>query len=585
MGQNPVFLVGMTIPCRNILLFLMLFLCSCPVYPQNSFIDSVKSTLQTQKDNTNKVRSLYKISIFYAGSYPDSGLLYAQKALDLAEKLHFENGIYYAEVCLANSLATLGNYPLAIEFGLKGLSLAKKTGSHLEIIWANGSLADCYFYLGDFATSLQYDLEIKKIAETYYPDSLAFICRDLSRLFNVMNQPDSALLYAKKSYEGLKSWHYLERAFVIFTTMGDAFSGMHNYDSALFYYKTGMAISLKNNAETDLVDIYTGMAKVFRDKNNPDSALWYAMKVFTAKIGKSYPVGLLKAANMLVSVYESKNKPDSALKYLQITIDIKDSLFNREKTIAVQNLSYKEQEKLKELESSRLQLQARYRMYSFIAALIVFLVIAGILLKNKRQKQLQNMRDSIAEDLHDDIGSTLSSISILSELAKKKSPEASSLLASISESTGNIQENISDIIWTINPKYDRFENILQRMNQFASEILDAKNIELDFVSDPSLSTSRLTMDQRKNFYLFFKEVINNAAKYSEAKKICVRISQTDHHIDMNIRDNGKGFDTTKTFNGNGMNTLQKRGAELNADYKIQSTMNEGTVVQLTFKIT
>jgi signal transduction histidine kinase len=484
--SKPVFLGGMTIPGRNILVLLMLFLCSWPAYPQNNFIDSIKNTLQAQKDDTNKVRSLYHASIFYARHSPDSGLLYAKKALDLGEKLHFENGIYYAEVCLTNSLATLGNYPLAIEFGLKALSLAKKTDRHLEIIWANGCLADCYFYLDDFNTSLQYDLEIKKIAETYYPDSLAFIYRDLSRLFNVMNQRDSALLYAKKSYEGLKSWHYLEKFFIIFTTVGNAFSGMHNYDSALFYYKTGMAISLKRNDETHLVDIYTGIAKVFMDKNNQDSALWYAMKVFTAKIGKSYPVGLLKAANMLVSVYESKNKPDSALKYLQIATDIKDSLFNREKTIAVQNLSYKEQEKLKALETSRLQLQSRYRMYFFLAALIVFLVIASILLRNKRQKQLQNMRDSIAEDLHDDNGSTLSSISILSELAKKKSPEASSLLASISESTGNIQENISDIIWTVNPKYDRFENILQRMNQFASEILDAKNIEFDFVSDPSL---------------------------------------------------------------------------------------------------
>ena len=90
------------------------------------------------------------------------------------------------------------------------------------------------------------------------------------------------------------------------------------------------------------------------------------------------------------------------------------------------------------------------------------------------------MRNSIADDLHDDIGSTLSSISIMSELAKAKSPEALSLLASIGESTITIQENMSDIVWAIKSENDRFENVLQRMNQFASEILDAKNIELGF---------------------------------------------------------------------------------------------------------
>jgi two-component system, NarL family, sensor histidine kinase UhpB len=148
-----------------------------------------------------------------------------------------------------------------------------------------------------------------------------------------------------------------------------------------------------------------------------------------------------------------------------------------------------------------------------------------------------------------------------------------------------MQENMSDIVWAIKSGNDRFENVLQRMNQFASEILDAKNIELDFKSDPSLSGSKLTMEQRKNFYLFFKEIINNAAKYSDAKMVSVCISQKDHYAEMNIRDDGKGFDTNKIFNGNGMNTLKKRAAELNAYFKIASQINEGTAVQLKFKIT
>ena len=84
---------------------------------------------------------------------------------------------------------------------------------------------------------------------------------------------------------------------------------------------------------------------------------------------------------------------------------------------------------------------------------------------------------------------------------------------------------MSDIIWTIKSDNDRFENVLRRMNQFASELLDAKNIELEFNDFVAPSISRLTMEQRKNFYLFFKEVINNAAKYSEADKVIVNIVQ------------------------------------------------------------
>ena len=226
-------------------------------------------------------------------------------------------------------------------------------------------------------------------------------------------------------------------------------------------------------------------------------------------------------------IYESKNNPDSTLKYLQIAIGLKDSLFNREQTIAIQNLTYKEQEKQKEIAASKLELRNQFIMYFSLVVFVAVLVIASIVLRNNRQKQLQNMRNSIADDLHDDIGSTLSSISILSELAKQKSPEAKSLLDSIGENTLSIQENMSDIVWTITSKNDRFVNVLHRMNQFASEIFEAKNIELDFTSDAALSTSRLTMKQRKNFYLFFKEVINNAAKYSDAKKVSVTISKKE----------------------------------------------------------
>src|SRR5882672_2088641 len=105
------------------------------------------------------------------------------------------------------------------------------------------------------------------------------------------------------------------------------------------------------------------------------------------------------------------------------------------------------------------------------------------------------------------------------------------------------------------------------------------------LNDTSLAASKLTMEQRKNFYLFFKEVINNAAKYADAKKVSVCIAQKDHYVEMNIRDDGKGFDTSTIFSGNGMNTLKKRAEELNGDFKITSNINEGTVVQLKFKIT
>ncbi len=584
----------MKVGAQKIILYLLFYLCSITAGAQSTnYIDSLKNVVAGQDADTNKLKNLSYISYSYRQFYPDSSIAYGQRALVLSEKLHYDKGIFESQISLCQSLMIAGNYPLELEYCFKALATAKRIGDITSLSVANYMLSECYYNLGDFNTSLVYLREVIPVVSKLYPESMYQMCVNLSKLYESRKQPDSALQYARMAFDGMNNnscliqgeYNYLAEFSRITPLLGNAFAGRRVYDSALYYFRMGIPVSSFYYLQADMIDGYNGIAAVYKETGRPDSAIWYSQKVLAEKITNVYPVGIIKAANMLSVIYESNAKPDSALKYARIATDLKDSLFNREKFIAVQHLTNKEQEKEREIEESRIEMQSRYKMYLLLAGLVAFLVIAGILLKNKRQKQLQHMRNSIADDLHDDIGSTLSSISIMSELAKEKSPDAIPLLQSIEENTLMIQENMSDIVWAVNPKNDRFGNVLQRMNQFASDILEAKNIELDFANDNSVISSRLSMGQRKNFYLFFKEVINNAAKYSDAKKVFVRISQKDNHIVMTIRDDGKGFDADTVFNGNGMTTIRKRGTELNASYKITSQVNEGTIVDLKFKIT
>ena len=548
--------------------------------------DSLKKVILLQKEDTNKVKLLYNLSFSYvAGSYADTALVYAQQALELAERLKFERGTFWSLITLGGSLGILGNYPLALEYDFKALALAKKMNRVLEICYGNGSLAECYYYMGEYELSLRYVREVIKIGEEHLSYDIYWMWIYMSRAFHGLNQPDSALLYAKKAYAIISRRDFLYAKSVISPLMGDAYYGKANYDSALLFYRLGIPIAIKRHTETVLIDNYYGIASVYKATGNLDSAMWYARKVLMAKVTNSYPTALLKAANMVADIYQSKNKPDSTLKYLKIAIAIKDSLFNREKTIAVQNLIYKEAEKQKALEAVKAEFQNQLKLYILGGFLLASIVVGGVVVRNRRQKQLQNIRNSIADDLHDDIGSTLSSISIMSELARKKSPEASSLLASIGENTISLQENMSDIVWAIKTENDVFENVLQRMELFATEILEAKNIALEFTADASLFASRLSMKKRKNLYLFFKEAINNAAKHSQASKVWVAVTLKEHNVEMIIQDNGRGFDVRNSFAGNGMGTLRKRVEELAGHFKIHSIKNGGTAVELKFKIT
>ena len=575
-------------------LFFIFFLYSSAAYTQTTWIDSTRKILATQKEDTNKIWTLIGMGDYYSFNNPDSGIICAKQALALAEKLQFDRGIFWAIVSLDHSLYITGNYTMELDYALKAVPIAKKLNDHHATGWSSGMLADSYINLGDYNTGMIYIRVVMKGIEQYVPEDLFSGYAVIVPIYVALHKNDSALICAKKSLELLKAnptlynGNNLESKYAkgqVYRYLGEAFEANANYDSALFYYRLSIPISKDINTKIFKFDAYNGIAIIYKEKNNPDSAVWYAKEILGDKLSNAYPSGKLKASNLLADVYQLNNNTDSSLKYLRIAVNLKDSIYNREKTTAFQSSLLKEQEKQSAVKEATSKLQSEYRLYFLIAFFVIAVVIAGIMIRNRRIKQLEKVRNSIADDLHDDIGSALSSISIMSELAKTKSPQALPILASIGESTLTVQENMSDIVWAIKAENDRFENVLQRMNLFASEILDAKNIELHFRSSESLSSAKLTMEQRKNLYLIFKEAINNAAKYSCAKKIWVNITQKNNYAEMNIRDNGKGFDTNKIFNGNGMNSLRKRAAELGADFKISSDLNDGTDVRLRFKIT
>ena len=365
---------------NSIAIFIML-LSATLAEAQQSYIDSLKHELTIAKEDTNKVHLLAGLSNLYFGSSADTGVAYAQQALDLAKKLNFGYGIVEAEGALSISLIISGNYPLALDHAFKTLSFSKKINSQL-VPWAISLVSWCYYYLGEYSTCLSYTRQAFKLAK---PWEMPYGWRDLALVYHSLNQADSALLYARKAFEKLKGSAAEGN---IAHILGDAYAGKANYDSALLLYQDGVFVSQDNIV--DLVDSYNGMAAVYNAKNNFDSAAWYSKKVISEKIQKRYPIGLLKAANMLADIYGTQNKPDSALKYVRIALNIKDSLFSREKTIAIQNLAFKEQERQKEVEASELKYENRLRTYSLVGGLIALLLIAGILFRNNRNKQKVN---------------------------------------------------------------------------------------------------------------------------------------------------------------------------------------------------
>ncbi|MCX6318392.1 MAG: triple tyrosine motif-containing protein [Bacteroidetes bacterium] len=204
----------------------------------------------------------------------------------------------------------------------------------------------------------------------------------------------------------------------------------------------------------------------------------------------------------------------------------------------------------------------------------------------------QAIRNKIAQDLHDNLGSTLSSISVYSQVArihgeKNETADLDVLLEKISNTSNEMITEMNDIVWAINPRNDSMEKIIQRMESFAKPLAAARNIRFVLECGPGIPDVHLNMDKRKNFYLIFKEAVNNAIKYSGASQIQGVMNIDRHQLLLEVTDDGLGFNpeteisgNKPSLSGNGLQNMQKRAAELDGKLDILSVPGKGTTIRL-----
>ncbi|HEY6503501.1 MAG TPA: two-component regulator propeller domain-containing protein [Chitinophagaceae bacterium] len=204
------------------------------------------------------------------------------------------------------------------------------------------------------------------------------------------------------------------------------------------------------------------------------------------------------------------------------------------------------------------------------------------------------IRNKIAQDLHDNVGSTLSSISVYSQVAKiykekGKQEELAHALEKISTTSSEMISEMNDIVWVINPRNDSMDILLQRMESYAKPLLNVQGIQYKFDYNPDLAALQLPMESRKNFYLIFKEAVNNAVKYSGAKNLYIRMERHQQDLVLIVKDDGKGFNMAESeerakssLSGNGLQNMRVRAREMKGKLVISSEPGKGTVIDLRF---
>jgi len=535
----------------------------------------------------------------------DSCLANLQISTDIFLKLNEQVEIMYNYLNLANVYSTASRFKESAVFLIKADSMALRANDlklqagikrQMGVLYREqGQLEKAIPY---FKESMRYYLNIRDTIHAWDAGS------GLSTTYIKLNWNDSniALLnYCASLLNQLKSANYQKG--MLDEKFGDAYYAVASYNKALDYYRNAYDIFAVDNNNSDMAYEAINVGKTYKEAKKYPQAEKFLLRAYQLSDSIHMLHYAHDAANELSNLYKATSDWKNGFKWLLITNKLSDSLNlneQNEKTAELQakyDAAKKDKEitllrKDAELNLLTLQKQKGFKYAAVIVlallALIAFLMVNRYRAVHKAQQQveIEKLRNNIARDLHDDMGSVLSSINIISKVVLENPDEKENMqehFKKINENSNYMLESMSDIVWAINPANDSLMKVIFKMKEFAGDILEPLNIQWEFQQSGNFENIRLSLKSRKDIYLVFKEAINNAAKYSRCSKVIITISHQSDQVTLQVKDNGSGFDTGILREGNGLKNIKQRAEEMNGSANILSTPGQGTTVQVTIK--
>lgn len=568
-------------------------------------------------------------------SKSDSGLYYYFKAesfnLKLENQAAKEAFIYsldYIDPKLNPELVSLayirltrldkasGQFEKALQFSQDGL---KHTESSLDSNFMGYHLLDIaviYHDMESYEQGVDYGKRALKVLDSYsksIPAYKAFALNSIAINFDDWNKPDSALFYHYKVLEDIENLDSM-RVIFTFNNIGNTLLKQEKYAEARKWVEIALGLNRKDSYPayglatnfTNLANIAFNMGEFANARQLMDSAAYYVQESGSTEKKRDYLYEEYR-------FHKKKGELTSAMEFLEKYSALKDTIFQEERlrTMSEMEALYDVEQKERELAESRAEvaeheLTVKSRNNLLLLLLIFLMVLLGlgffiyyrqknktrhlqqeaklqaIYLEQQTQKRLQDQRDSIASDLHDNIGSQLTFI--VSSLGNLKFGNLSKevLSTKIDQISGFTVETVNelrDTIWAMNKESISIEELHSRIqNLFAKARQSCPTIEFEFNLDPHIDTElKLNSIEGVNFYRIVQEAVNNSIKYAKASKIEVDLFLEDEKIKLKVADDGVGISGENPF-GNGMNTMKTRAQRIGKEFEIKSSEGQGTEI-------
>ena len=599
---------------------------------------------RTLKNVEFEVRGLIQIEYYYhyiKEQYPDA-LKINYQALKTIENNKYDpkvgwrinmnlGELYTMTEDYDNALVFLNKAQELIELGT-GMGVEATVSYKINILERLGEL---HRQRNNFAESERfYLMALTKLRESNIRSNYAYIYSDLMNLYRKYELYDKAIEFGKKAEQ---VWTEIKHITGISDAQADLsrlYTQMGQMDKAIEYAQK--ALNIKNPLSQAREKAYFALFKAYEYKQEWKESLGYYQKMIDVRVLRDQQKNV-KALNAIQKQYEldklelqsqqAQLLQEQRLLTVQKEAEINRLKSNAEKKELIQKAQQTElqrqletttlkasaqqkqlyqQGQIKKLQIRQLgqeiTLQNRTRNF-LIVALGLLSLLGGTLfwynrkLRNTNAKLVQKNREieeafskgqtterkRVSADLHDEIGSALSTIGIFSDLAKRKAqkvaPELVQELDRIGIKSRDTIQTMRDTIWTLNENTP--QSLWERMSLFGLESLGAKGIRLDWQVPMNGQSVEVPFVTKRNLFLAFKEAVNNIVKHAEATMVRVELSKTKEALHLKVIDNGKGFDVAVAQSqGNGLHNFEERLKTIGGVASVESAIGKGTT--LTF---
>jgi signal transduction histidine kinase len=543
----------------------------------------------------------------------------AKQALALAEQLHYDRGLLNAHFSLGYYYRGASKYDSALYHTQQALRLASKLHSSYDRTRGLYNLGRIFFEQGDYSRALAINIQGLALAQAIHnrrAELFQFIQSGLIEMalgeYTIAQTHfDQALLIAQSlkddigiggAYSGLGDlnrqqlhWslagHYYTAAAAsyhnVFNTQGmlpvelsiaEMTERQGNHAAALAATRQLLRQAWKADWEGPAARAQLLLGRIYLATNQPDSARYYAERSLVMNCRHGLRPEIRDAAQVLAQANAQLGGWRQAYKYQALAINYADSLTGEDTRRRVAGLLAQASHRREQIQlqlvqqQGRLQTQqqelARLRYHQQIAALVVLalLLVSGgsLLLWHYRRREIgrqEALRTRIAADLHDEVGSMLTQISMQSTLLRegRYAPAQQQVyLDQMAEASRRAARQMRDAVWSIDARYDSAASLLDRLLDHAHEVLPPAGLELDFGSEAGLATATVPLATRQALYYIYKEALHNVVKHAHARQVYVRLRLRQQQLELEVRDDGRGVVTTTRPSGQGLPNMRMR---------------------------